>query len=458
MDTLLELEKKARKLQQDAASLAETISELKGENDKKNSSVDFSGIMDRARLSPLKNHPLMGCKDELEIEAFLTLLSAVAMKGVGNHVQQHPLLYPCRIAWAIKKQTADMEEYFQKALTLDEKRLHQYIMELQKEHMGAVFILNVLLMILLYDPGNQSKMEFTADLAALFEISLSEMKDLLEIAKLSFVKSSILCLNLPGLCNEDFKICQYALQDYKILSVNTSDGFYCSTGGNLVELTPELEKQLEAQWKHIKKKKEVILNQVQLIRKESQEERDSCSDLDGLAVDALEGIFAFNIIDNLRIENSRFDHFLRPLFTAANVGKILITNSFFHDFTHRVFRLEQHTDQVLITLSTFQNCKLTQRVPHSIAAYLHTKRDYFACGTIANMPGLQSLALQQSNFLGISETTFLFSQGYIEDEIYRQNGTRCNSQIKDCEFDWKNNILSISMFVGTEFMFGRIHP
>lgn len=106
MDTLLELEKKARKLQQDAASLAEAISELKGENDKKNSSVDFSGIMDRARLSLLKNHPLMDCKNELEIEAFLTLLSAVAMKGVGNHVQQHPLLYPCRIAWAVKKQTA----------------------------------------------------------------------------------------------------------------------------------------------------------------------------------------------------------------------------------------------------------------------------------------------------------------------------------------------------------------
>ena len=106
VDTLLELEKKARKLQQDAASLAEAISELKGENDKKNSSVDFSGIMDRARLSPLKNHPLMDCKNELEIEAFLTLLSAVAMKGVGNHVQQHPLLYPCRIAWAVKKQTA----------------------------------------------------------------------------------------------------------------------------------------------------------------------------------------------------------------------------------------------------------------------------------------------------------------------------------------------------------------
>jgi len=48
----------------------------------------------------------MDCKNELEIEAFLTLLSAVAMKGVGNHVQQHPLLYPCRIAWAVKKQTA----------------------------------------------------------------------------------------------------------------------------------------------------------------------------------------------------------------------------------------------------------------------------------------------------------------------------------------------------------------
>ncbi len=183
MDNLIEIKEKAKKLQQEADALFASLTELQQASEKNPQGLDITNIMRRAAHSPLTGHPLTRCADSLGIEAYLVLLSAVAMTQVKADIEDHPVLYPCRVAAALADGKKAMEGYFQKALFLEEKTIHQYVETIADCQLEESFVLDAMLMTLLYDKGNTAKLEFIAALAALLNITEAHLAELVEMAK-----------------------------------------------------------------------------------------------------------------------------------------------------------------------------------------------------------------------------------------------------------------------------------
>lgn len=183
MDNLIEIKEKAKKLQQEADALFASLTELQKVSEKSPQGLDITNIMRRAVHSPLTGHPLTRCADSLGIEAYLVLLSAVAMTQVKADIENHPVLYPCRVAVALADGKKAMEGYFPKALFLEEKTIHQYVETIADCQLEEAFILDAMLMTLLYDKGNTAKLEFIAALAALSNITEAHLAELVEMAK-----------------------------------------------------------------------------------------------------------------------------------------------------------------------------------------------------------------------------------------------------------------------------------
>lgn len=183
MDNLIEIKEKAKKLQQEADALFASLTELQQASEKNPQGLDISNIMRRAAHSPLTGHPLTRCADSLGIEAYLVLLSAIAMTQVKADIENHPVLYPCRVAAVLADGKKAMEAYFRKALFLEEKTIHQYVETIADCQLEEAFILDAMLMTLLYDKGNTAKLEFIAELAALLNITEAHLAELVEMAK-----------------------------------------------------------------------------------------------------------------------------------------------------------------------------------------------------------------------------------------------------------------------------------
>lgn len=183
MDNLIEIKEKAKKLQQEADALFASLTELQQASEKNPQGLDISNIMRRAAHSPLTGHPLTRCADSLGIEAYLVLLSAIAMTQVKADIENHPVLYPCKVAAALADGKKAMEGYFQKALFLEEKTIHQYVETVANCQLEEAFILDAMLMTLLYDQGNTAKLEFIAELVALLNITEAHLTELMEMAK-----------------------------------------------------------------------------------------------------------------------------------------------------------------------------------------------------------------------------------------------------------------------------------
>lgn len=191
MDNLIEIKEKAKKLQQEADALFASLTELQQASEKNPQGLDITNIMRRAAHSPLTGHPLTHCADSLGIEAYLVLLSAVAMTQVKADIEDHPVLYPCRVAAALADGKKAMEGYFQKALFLEEKTIHQYVETIADCQLEESFVLDAMLMTLLYDKGNTAKLAFIAALAALLNITEAHLAELVEMAK-SIVEATAL--------------------------------------------------------------------------------------------------------------------------------------------------------------------------------------------------------------------------------------------------------------------------
>lgn len=191
MDNLIEIKEKAKKLQQEADALFASLTELQQASEKNPQGLDITNIMRRAAHFPLTGHPLTRCADTMGIEAYLVLLSAVAMTQVKAGIEDHPVLYPCKVAAALANGKKAMEGYFQKALFLEEKTIHQYVETIADCQLEEAFVLDALLMTLLYDQGNTAKLEFIAELAALLNITEAHLTELVEMAK-SIVEATAL--------------------------------------------------------------------------------------------------------------------------------------------------------------------------------------------------------------------------------------------------------------------------
>lgn len=183
MDNLIEIKEKAKKLQQEADALFAFLTELQQASGKNLQGLDITNIMRRATNFPLTGHPLTRCADSLGIEAYLVLLSAVAMTQVKAGIEDHPVLYPCKVAAALANGKKAMEGYFQKALFLEEKTIHQYVETIADCQLEEAFVLDAMLMTLLYDKGNTAKLAFIAALAALLNITEAHLSELLEMVK-----------------------------------------------------------------------------------------------------------------------------------------------------------------------------------------------------------------------------------------------------------------------------------
>lgn len=208
MDNLIEIKEKAKKLQQEADALFASLTELQQASEKNPQELDITNIIRRAAHSPLDGHPLTRCADSLGIEAYLVLLSAVAMTQVRTGIENHPVLYPCRVAAALADVEKAMEGYFQKALFLEEKTIHQYVGSIADCQLEEAFILDTMLMTLLYDKGNTAKLEFIAALAALLNITEAHLSELLEMVK------AVLEENVEGnLLNRKFEQIHMLLDD-----------------------------------------------------------------------------------------------------------------------------------------------------------------------------------------------------------------------------------------------------
>lgn len=378
--------------------------------------VNIKDFMHKGSCFPIQGHALSQVQEPLVQEAYLTLLLAVAEKDAGLQLEEHPLLYPCRVAAALPSQP-DLELYFKKSLLLDTHSIYQYVDSIRTHQLEEVFLVDSLLLTSLYDKGNKGKLEFIADLAALWSVSSEKLEELLLIVQASLQEENIFCHDFRELCASAFHKCIPYLKTCTLLSAVFPASFYCTTFGKTMELTPELEHTLSKQWASIKEKKEVLLKDVRFIRKETQEEAKIFAKLDTDGFNRLAGIFSFSNIEKLSIVDCQFHHFLRPLFTASWVKKIEITQSSFTDFHGRVFRIEESTDSLTISQSTFSKCLL------DLKACDCNQRGNYPNGCIGDVKGLRafksvecqfdSCYLIMMNTIKGSQYIHLFSQGYV---------------------------------------------
>lgn len=398
--------------------------------------VNIKDFMHKGFCFPIQEHVLSQVQEPLVQEAYLTLLLAVAEKDAGLQLEEHPLLYPCRVAAALPSQP-DLELYFKKSLLLDTHSIYQYVDSIRTHQLEEVFLVDSLLLTSLYDKGNKGKLEFIADLAALWSVSSEKLEELLLIVQASLQEENIFCHDFRKLCASAFHKCMPYLKAYTFLSVGFPASFYCTTFGKTVELTPELEHTLSKQWASIKEKKEVLLKDVRLIRKETQEETKIFAKLDTDGFDRLAGIFSFSNIEKLSIVDCQFHHFLRPLFTASWVKKIEITQSSFTDFHGRVFRIEESTDSLAISQSTFSKCLLDLK-----SCNYNNNGDY-PNSCIGDVKGLRAFKSTKCRFDSCyltmihynqrTEDIYLFSQGYFYVGS-RSDHYRCYNDSESCQF------------------------
>lgn len=361
MKTVIDLIQKVKTLQASFTDVCRDLTEWEA-SQQQPVEVSIEDFMHKGSCFPIQGHALSQVQEPLVQEAYLTLLLVVAEKDAGLQLEEHPLLYPCRVAAALPSQP-DLELYFKKSLLLDTHSIYQYayVDSIRTHQLEEVFLVDSLLLTSLYDKGNKGKLEFIADLAALWSVSLEKLEELLLIVQASLQEENIFCHDFRELCASAFHKCIPYLKTYTFLSVGFPASFYCTTFGKAVELTPELEHTLSKQWASIKEKKEVLLKDVRFIRKETQEEAKIFAKLDTDGFNQLAAVFSFSDIEKLSIVNCQFDHFLRPLFTASEIMNIEITQSSFTDFHGRVFRIEENTDSLVISQSTFLKCLLDLR-------------------------------------------------------------------------------------------------
>lgn len=407
--------------------------------------LQLEELLGKANCRPIAHHALEKVQDMLAQEAYLTLLLAVAEKDSAVQTKEHPVLYPCRIAAGLP-QKEDMKAYFQKSHMLDENTLYQYVQVLQSNQLAEVFLVDALILTAMYDKGNQGKLDFIAELAALWSVSLEKLEELLLIVQTSLQKESIFCHDFRELSASAFyKYIPY-LKTCTVVSVVFPESFYCTTFGKMVELTPGLEHTLSKQWTLIKKKKKVLLKNVRFIRKETQEEAKIFAKLDTDGFNRLAGVFSFLDIEKLSIVNCQFSHFLRPLFTASWIKKIEITQSSFTDFHGRVFRIDESTDSLTISQSTFSKCLLDLKAcdysergnyPNScigdvkgLRTFKSTKCQFDSC--YLTMIGFDSRNLSIPRWI-IKIPIYLFSQGYFERGSSRDWYTMYNDR-ESCQF------------------------
>lgn len=394
--------------------------------------VNIENFMRKGSCFPIQGHALSQVQEPLVQEAYLTLLLAVAEKDAGLQLEEHPLLYPCRVVAALPSQP-DLELYFKKSLLLGTHSIYQYVDSIRTHQLEDVFLVDSLLLTSLYDKGNKGKLEFIADLAALWSVSSEKLEELLLIVQASLQEENIFCHDFRELCASAFHKCMPYLKAYTFLSVGFPASFYCTTFGKAVELTPELEHTLSKQWASIKEKKEVLLKDVRFIRKENQEEAKFFAKLDTDGFNQLAAVFSFSDIEKLSIVNCQFDHFLRPLFTASEIMNIEITQSSFTDFHGRVFRIEENTDSLTISQSTFSKCQLDLRYSNYMNAYPN--------GCIGTVKGLHAFKSTECRFdscyITITgsqnpERSYLFSQTDVFRGLFgllsSLNGESCQFQ------------------------------
>lgn len=342
MKTLEDLLKETEQLQslaKMAANLHGEISEMIHAKEEQEKNVDFASILRTAERHPITPHPLDG-KDAHALESYLTLLLSVAAHGTSPDVEDNPLVYPFRIATALRP-APNMELLFKRSLILDEKAVNEAIAAVEREQLVNFFVLDALRMIELYDHGNLQKMEYVSDIAALMSVSKEQMEELLVILKASIEENERLVAHFHKI---DFSIFLPFLLVKEYFVETPNEIMIKNNGGiewkDVITLLP------------IRKKRNVVFNNIHFQGKISPMKFSDITKLEIIGCSFEEfykGVFCVNESQLLKIKNSRFKNCTRWL--KKEVGTFPKPNQ-----TDGVIGILKNVKKLQVESCIFNNC------------------------------------------------------------------------------------------------------
>lgn len=141
--------------------------------------VDIDKLMMKASHCKIEHHILQDINDDYVIGSYLQLLLSVAQVNITDDKgENHPALYACRIA-AVLPKIPDMRMQLQSSMILDEKGISDCVDNLMQHELVDIFIFDALMMVCLYDKGNEEKLEYIAELATFAGIITKRMNEIL---------------------------------------------------------------------------------------------------------------------------------------------------------------------------------------------------------------------------------------------------------------------------------------
>lgn len=186
--------------------------------------VDIDKLMAKASHCKIEHHILQDINDEYVINAYLQLLLSVAQVNITDDKgENHPALYACRIAAALPK-IPDMNMLFQSSMILDGKGISDCVDVLFQYKLVEILFFDALVLTCSYDTGNERKLEYIAELAALMNIDKNTINEILIIVEVAVDRSRDLVHKFEHIKIEKFIHIFYHLQNN--ININVSDNDY----------------------------------------------------------------------------------------------------------------------------------------------------------------------------------------------------------------------------------------
>lgn len=363
MKTVTELIADAKAAQTAVANLCRELTELEASSRQEETDIHISDFMQTARHNPIAKHILGETKDNLAVEAYFTLLFAVATKNVPADCNMHPIIYPCRVAASFSPEP-DVELYFKKSLVLDEKTMHRYIDAVLSQDLRDNFVIDSLLMTALYDKGNLAKLDFIADLAGLFTIDREEMDEILFVVS-SIVDEVEFVEHYFGKLN--FHRIKYYFNKCNVFMITMPDEvFYGGNGQGYISIDEQVK---------ITNKKIVNFINIDISNVNFEP-----TNYYGFSIKNVESVF---------FADCTFSNVSNPLFNFQDIGRISIHNCRFSHFSSSVFEFRKIVDVIEISDSKFDDCYRKTREGYDNLKY---------GGVIAATYGLKKLTVEDCTF------------------------------------------------------------
>lgn len=295
--------------------------------------VDIDRLMMKASHCKIERYILQDIDDEYVIGAYLQLLLSVAQVNVNDdNGENHPILYACRIAAALPK-IPDMNMLFQSSMILDEKGISDCVDVLIQHKLTDIFVFDALVLTCSYDTGNERKLEYIAELAALMNIGENMMNEILIIVDGVVGSSRDLEHNFEYIEFEKFIHIFHNLKNNT--NINISSNHYL-----LMSYVKQTKAKFDKKNSMFASKKYILLNNVVFDYKTNaiSDEPIVIEICNCDKVSILNSSFENTTIrlcdsKDIRIENSSFINLKRSAIVIDDCGEISILSSSFENVT-----------------------------------------------------------------------------------------------------------------------------